>query len=407
MNPRQVDEAVPAARDFVDFQNQELQSLIRKREFALLHDLTAPDSDTRYVTGLTHVNKSPEDVSRRIRQFSTHEDFIDLFDSVTLLEEQQDHRRLRYSVRIDIPLLTLDVEFVLDYRRLGDGQWIWSCRSGDLNRYQGRIEVLPSEQEGSNLCVTSCMDLSGASWILNTVLWAQPDLKVTLPVTMNSILLHGFHAELEDDPLAVPDGTEPSDPSAPSLDGIGVDVSRLESVLNRGTCFVFHPRERVTTSDGSFDLLYTTGFRKLEDSHGTARDELSNFESYSSFINQVDRVTQTEQDDSIRSEWFFKLGMGILSLTVSFTIDYWWKNERCLMFELIDGKFDVIAGSMEWHTAGETETVFCISSGSYLVNDSSRVNQLASMIPYREIFMGVTLSTVILEESQQWFEENQ
>lgn len=378
------------------------------REYVLLHEDGQPPQEKtslrgRYVSGFVQVNRPPKDVARCITDFDRHGEFIELFRNVSRLSENDGDYRVRYEAEVEMALLTLNVDFELKYRCLNDREWIWSCESGDIETYQGRIELLPTE-DGTLLCLTSWIDLSGASWLLDSVLWAQPDLHVALPVTMTSILINGFHRELSRNPMEVPSNKTASGPSPPTLRELDNSPEKLDPLLDLGTVLVFHPRRPVETTDGTHDVLYTTGLRRISGSREKIRRKLSDFESYPNFIDQVQRVETQPITDGFRSEWFFKLGLGLLSIPISFTIDYDWETDDRLVFEMAEGHFDFIAGCLEWQELSEGETVYGITSGSYIGQDAPRLVQLANAIPYRELFMGATLSTVILQKSKHWLE---
>lgn len=407
MNETNLDAAIPAAEDFLE-PNRTVLDLLEDRELVVLHEDEPPQSKTelsgRYVSGIVRLNAPPETVAETVTDFPAHSEFIKLYRDVSVVEESDDRHRVHYDARVEMALLTLNVEFVLDYRQISDREWIWSCGGGDIETYRGRVELLPVNDGETLLCLSSWIDLSGASWLLDTVLWAQPDLTVTLPVTMTSILIHGFHNRLEKDPLGAPPADPTPDPDPPSLDELKLETADLAPLLDCGTLLLFHPRRTVSTQDGPYDLLFTTGLRTIDAPRESSRDRLSNFESYPDFIDQINNVTTTELPEGFRSEWFFKLGLGILSIPVSFTIDYSWENSHRLVFTLRDGHFDLIAGGLEWHEHPADSTLYAITSGSYIHEDAPRLIRLANAIPYREIFMGVTLSTVILQKSKQWLE---
>lgn len=399
---------LPSSENFLD-DPEALSSILGDRELAILHNLDRPEGEgpstgEPSVSGIVRLEDSPDEVADCVTGFSSHDDFLPVYESVTIMDQSQDTHRVRYDTKVKMALLTLNVEFELEYRRTGQYKWIWSRKNGDIDSYRGRIELIQLDDGGTLLCMTSWIDFSGASWLLDMVLWAQPDLHVTLPATLNSVLLNGFHRELQDGPLDPSPDAEPGSPSPPAVRSLAGNTEDFETLVDGGLSLLFHPRQTISTSDGPRDILYTTGLTRIDESLNETRGLLSNFESYPEFVDQVDRVTNTESSDTWQSEWFFKLGLGLLSIPVSFTIDYQWSDENRLSFEMSEGKFDVIAGGLEWYELGSGKTLYGITSGSYIDENAPRLIRLANAVPYREIFMGVTLSTIMLQDSKAWVE---
>jgi hypothetical protein len=296
------------------------------------------------------------------------------------------------------------VDYTLNVESTKNGDIVFERNYGDFQLYRGRWEFIELPENKTLLVLTSRMNFSDVSWRGDMVLWAQPDLKRTLPVVRGTGFVQRFRAIAEDTEPERPD-TAPDTPTIPVNFDQSTDTEALKSLTKKGTTIFVHPDQYVSLSGDSKRLVFITTVDVVEGPIERARHYLTRFEKVPGFIDQLESVDSKETENGFVAEWYFDMGFYLFSVPVQYKVRYTWQDDYRLTYERISGDLNPIYGAYEWMSAGKDETLYAFTSASRLGENASSMVKLGRALRHPQIFMGLSLGAVGVENGVKWANE--
>jgi hypothetical protein len=249
------------------------------------------------------------------------------------------------------------------------------------------------------------MDPSGVSWRGDMVLWAQPDLKRTLPIVRGTGFVDRFRTLAEDSNDTPTGGTVPEEPDIPVNFDESTNRQALRNLTEKGTTIFVHPEQHISISGEPKRLVFITTLDRVEGPLEKARHYLTRFGEVPQFIDQLETVDAEETENGCVAGWYFDMGFGLFSVPVEYKVRYTWQHENRLTYERISGDLDPIYGAYEWTSVNEDETLYAFTSASRLGEDAPRMVKLGRTLRHPQIFMGLSLGAVGVENGVNWTNE--
>lgn len=407
ISPVTVQASVPSVRN-LPVASSSLGSLLESRQLVLQHD-PAPATtgggtrSVRYVTSVAVVDTTPDAVRSTATDFSAYPDFFPAYTEATVTGTDQSGTTVDFNLNLNMALIEPTVSYRLNFRSHPDGDVTFRRAAGDFRTRRGRWEFLPLASGRTLLAFTGWMDYGGLGWSVDTILWAQPELERALPVTRVATLVDTIRRKAED-PDQDSAGAIPlrDRPVIPAVLADTDHNSTLHTLTRTGTPMFIHPDQFIRDDGDSINLIFTSTVDLVRGSPDEARDLLTNFEKVPDFIRQLETVNATRTDTGFVADWNFDLGFGIASIPVGYRVVYEWEGSNRLTYRRIQGDFKHIYGAYEWRQQSDTSTLYAFSSASHIGEDAPSLVKLGNLIPNRQIFMGVTLGAIGVENGVNW-----
>jgi ribosome-associated toxin RatA of RatAB toxin-antitoxin module len=375
-------------------------------ELILLHDPKTLQldnrsvDDCRFVSCSAVIDEPPETVRDFVTNFGDYHTLLKFIRESEVLEDDEDHPAVSFSIGMDTPLVDPRFNYTLRYDLTGD-DIVFRAESGDFDTILGRWEFIPLEGDRTFLVYTSWFEFGSLSWTMRTIFWAQPDLKTTIPVTQASVLIHAMKNRLENRSDTPPQDTDdlPEEPSIPILTDDGRSLEALAPLTEQGTLIKVHPHQWINDEGSPLDITFVTAIGLMETDAETARHHSRNFEKYPDYIDQVSTVTPSRDDDgNLIARWELDLGVNILSIGLDYTIKYLSHSEKALKFHRLDGDIEHVYGALEWVEIEEDRTLFFYTTATQVGSGDSFIVQLANILPHKQIIIGVAAGAMAVEK---------
>lgn len=384
-----------------------LESLLAKKQLVFLHDpspaRTASGTESiRYVTSSAVVDTRPAVVRRTVKNFSAYPDYFPAYRTATVKKTNTSGTSVQFHLNLNMALIEPSVYYTLTFQDRPNGDITFRRTGGDFRNRRGRWEFIPLGKNRTLLAFTGWIDYGGLGWSVDTILWAQPELERALPVTRAATLVDTVRRKSTAPETSRGGNDVRSRPTVPSVLGETTHHSTLRTLTEYGTPMFIHPDQYISSNGDSVNLIFTSTVDTVRGPAKRARALLTRFEKVPDFIRQLESVSTTETDTGFVADWYFDLGFGIASIPVSYKVAYEWRSTNRLTYRRVSGDFEHIYGAYEWATTGDSETLYAFSSASHIGENAPSLVQLGNLIPNRQIFMGVTLGAIGVENGVQW-----
>jgi hypothetical protein len=271
--------------------------------------------------------------------------------------------------------------------------------------YRGRWEFVPLEGDRTLLVLSSRIDFSDVSWRGDIVLWAQPDLKRTLPIVRGTGFVDRFRILTEDSEDTDPGNELPEEPDIPVNFDDSTNRKALKTLTQKGTTIFVHPDQYISRSGEPSRLVFITTFDLVQGPIDAARHYLTRFEEVPQFIDQLESVNAEETEKGYVADWYFDMGFGLFSVPVEYKVRYTWEEKNRLTYERISGDLNPIYGAYEWTSINKDETLYAFTAASRLGDEASKMVKLGKTLKHPQIFMGLSLGAIGVENGVRWTNE--
>lgn len=380
-------------------------TLLGSRQLVLLHDSTPIETSgstdsVRFVSSATVVDTRPEVVRRTVLNFRKYPRYLSAYQRARVVRVDKSGTTVDFEFNLNMALIEPTVNYRLKYSDGPNDDLIFTRESGTFVTRRGRWEFVPLSKNRTLLAFTGWIDYGGLTWTADAILWAQPELMRALPVTRATTLVDTIRQESENTPT----DTRPlrADPAIPTVFKDKSRIQPLATLTESGIPMFVHPTQYISDNGDSINLIFTSTIDLVKGPIEPAKNYLTRFEKVPNFIRQLKSVESVRTDTGLVATWDFNLGFSILSIPVSYRVAYKWTHTDRLVYRRIEGDFEKIYGAYEWHSLSENRTLYAFSSASHVGEDAPSTVQLANLIPNRQIFMGVTLGAIGVENAVAW-----
>lgn len=396
--------------DSLNLKPETLESLLGKKRLVFQHPETShtirgETYNFRYLTNVIVVNQPPSDVRELVTDYESYDDYFSDIHQSTIQTREGAETVVSFNETLRFAVIEPTITYSLKFRELDDGDVIFSRESGDFQLYQGRWKFVPLDEDRTLLVLTSRMDPSGVSWRGDMVLWAQPDLKRTLPIVRGTGFVDRFRILAEDSTDTDPASDLPEEPEIPVSFDESSNREALKTLTQQGTTIFVHPDQRFSHSGESTRLVFITTFELVQGPIDQARHYLTRFEEVPQFIDQLESVDTEDTENGFIADWYFDMGFGLFSVPVEYKTRYTWEEKNRLTYERMSGDLDPIYGAYEWTSVIEDETLYAFTAASRLSEDASKMVKLGQTLKHPQIFMGLSLGAIGVENGVNWTNE--
>lgn len=398
--------SIPGIRD-LPVPVSSLEKLLENRQLVLLHD-PAPamtGSGTRairYVTSAAIVDTRPAAVRSAVTNFSSYPEFFPAYQEATVQSSDAPGTAVQFHLSLNMALIEPSLYYTLTFRDHPSGDLTFRRTAGDFRTRRGRWEFLPLPGNRTLLAVTSWIDYAGLGWSVDAILWAQPELERALPVTRAATLVDTIRRRAEESSPAPEPSVVRDTPVIPTVLADTGHHGALATLTEEATPMFIHPGQPLDNNGDTINLIFTSTVDTVEGPIDGARRLLTRFEKVPDFIRQLESVDATRTDTGFVADWQFDLGFSLASIPVSYRVAYRWENQNRLTFRRISGDFQHIYGAYEWARLSEDRTLYAFTSASHIGENAPSLVKLGNLIPNRQIFMGVTLGAIGVENGVTW-----
>ncbi|MFB6226857.1 MAG: SRPBCC family protein [bacterium] len=360
----------------------------------------------RYVTSAAVVDTRPDVVRRRVQAFEQYPSYFPAYQDATVTSSTGSETDVQFYLSLNMAIIEPDVSYTLTFRSEPNGDITFRRKAGDFSTRRGRWEFIPLGKNRTLLAFTGWINYGGLGWSVDTVLWAQPELERALPVTRAAAFVDTVRRKAETGTISRMGETEPlTVPTIPAVLQNEKHHASLESLTGTGTPMFIHPDQYLADDGDSINLIFSSTVDLVKGPPSRAKKLLTNFEKVPDFIRQLESVQANRTDTGFRANWTFNLGFGVASIPVGYRVEYKWESERRLTFRRLSGDFKHIYGAYEWASVDDNKTLYAFSSASHIGEDAPSLVKLGNLIPNRQIFMGVTLGAIGVENGVKWANE--
>lgn len=375
-------------------------------ELILLHDQQSLETgtrridDCRFVSCSAVIDRPPETVRQFVTDFGQYHTLLKFIRESTVLDDDEHNPVVEFSIGMDTPIVDPRFNYVLRYDTRGE-DLVFQSQSGDFDMILGRWEFIPLSGGRTYLVYTSWFEFGSLSWTMRTIFWAQPDLKITIPVTQASVLVHAMKNQMENRSDSPPENSEDlsDDPSIPLLTKEDYSLESLVPLTEQGTLIKVHPQQWINDNGSPLDITFVTGIGLMEAGIEEAKSHSRNFEKYPEYIEQVSQVTpRRDEDGDLVATWELDLGVKILSIGLEYTIKYVPSTDYSLTFHRLDGDIEHVYGALEWEEVEDGRTLFIYTTATQVGSGDSFVVKLANILPHKQIIIGVAAGAMAVEK---------
>lgn len=401
------EEQIPKLRDIhqnpvklADVLDQDSQ-LVLLQNPRKIETRNGPIQNARFVSCISVVNDPPEAVKKTVSNFEHYTDFLQLIQKSEVKNRSDRSCNVEFSVGLDTPVVSPTFNYTIKYNLEGQDLTFRSVE-GDFSHVLGGWEFIRLDDDRTLLSYSSWFEFSSLSWTLSTIMWAQPDLKHTIPITQATVLVRAIQNDINDmEPDSCNQKTEnlPDNPTVPLFTDNGRSLESLRPLTRNGTLMKVHPNQWIRDVDDPLNVRFVTGIGNMNVDRDRAIDYSTDFASYTNYIEQVSQVRmETDSSDRKIAHWTLDLGIKILSISVRYTIEYLRKNDNVLEFRRTEGDIRYIYGALEWMEIDEQETLFFYTTATQVGSGDSFIVRLANVLPHKQIIIGVTAGAMAVKK---------
>lgn len=383
----------------------ELADFIDDRQLLVLHDSTPvkTPSDTkgaRFVSSMAVVDTPVEELRRTVTNYENYENFLPTLENVTSEETEGETDTVNINFELRLGVVNPNLYYTVDYYPGPDGDLLWHRTKGDIPASYGRWEFQKLSDTRTLVVYTSWSDFSDLGWSVDSVLWAQPDLKLAIPVSQAAVVMKNLREHVTSTPSVTT--TASTEPDVPLFAG-GSIPDQLVHFTERGTPMVIHPEQYIQEKSGdTLGLSFVSAVGAVNGSEGQAKEYLTRFEKFPDFVEQVSNVTAEETDAGHEATWELSMGLGVLSLGIDYSLDYEWQNEQSLVFRRTGGDLTHVYGALEWVPLEENRTLFFYTTATQIGENAGYLMKLGNLIPNKQIVIGVSAGALAVEKQIEW-----
>lgn len=362
------------------------------------------ETGAQFVSCMALVDRDVETVRETVQNFANYETMLDEIETAVVHSSSSRQSTVEYTLEIETPVVSPSFNYTLQYSPSDDGGLLFKDVDGDFDHVIGRWEFL--EIDGKTLMIyTVWNDVSNLGFTFNTIFWAQPDLKIAMPMTQASVLTEQIRTSLSSgDDSHPPINDLPDEPDVPRLANRDIPREALVSLAEQGTLMYVHPLQWIRDKDRALDLQFVSGIGLMEAPLEETKEFSTQFERYPEFVDQVSNVDSRETREGFEATWTLDLGIKIISLSLSYSLDYRWQDETTLSFRRTGGDLSHVYGTLEWEEVAEDRTLFFYTPATQVGQDDSLLVRMAEAIPNRQMVIGVSAGALAVRNQARWIQ---
>lgn len=392
----------------------ELATLTRERILVLLHPpvpFTDPEAhktrESRFVTVLTQVQAPLTRCTEVVTDFPHYPEFMPQVKRTRVKTPAPQRFQVEYDLKFELPVVNLNLNYTVEHFWVAPENLEFYRTAGDIAHIFGRWEFVPLSSGTTLIAYTVWSDTESMGFLVRTMLDAQPDLRIAIPISSAVVVLQAIKERIEGKKSSPPaPASLPRVPRIPYITQSSLPLATLGRLAREGTILFVHPLQWISMRGAPLDLLFVTGMRLAPTPLTTTMARTVSFERYPEFFDQVRRARTKPISNGWEVEWRLKLGFGIFSVPVDYTLRYEWQGERILRYYRIAGDLEYVFGAWEFVPAPQEEGTFIFyTTASQLGEKAPAILKLGNLIPNRQLVVGSSAASVILEKLVEWLEK--
>jgi Asp-tRNA(Asn)/Glu-tRNA(Gln) amidotransferase C subunit len=390
-----------------DARKEDLAQFIDDRQLLVLHEsrsIPTPngEKDVRFVSSMMVVDTPLEDVRQAVTNYENYTNFLPTLENVTTSPTDGDTEIVELAMELRLGVVNPMLYYTLEYYPGSGDDLLFRRKKGDISASYGRWEFESLPDGRTLVAYTNWSDFSNLGLTVDTVLWAQPDLKLAIPVSQTAVVMKNLREHVAQKPDRREATEAPTDPDVP-LFSEGRVPDQLTEFARRGTPMIVHPEQTIRESSGdTLGLSFVSAVGVANGSTEDAKEYLTRFEKFPDFVNQVSSVQATKTDSGYRATWELSMGLGVMSVGIDYSLDYSWVNNDSLVFRRTAGDLTHVYGALEWIPIKENRTMFFYTTATQIGENAGYLLQLGNLIPNKQIVIGVSAGALAVEKQIDW-----
>jgi ribosome-associated toxin RatA of RatAB toxin-antitoxin module len=396
----------------LDLDPQELGALLEERSLVILYPPASvilpgdeKSREVRFVSVVAKVRAGLADVTRTVTDFLHYSEFMPQVKK-TRVRSDGTYYEVEYDLRFELPVVNMNLNYTVLHRWSDPGTLTFERIRGEIGHIYGKWEFFPQGTDSTIVAYTVWSDTESMGFIVRTMLSAQPDLRIAIPISYAVVVVQAIRDRVEGKrvtPIMDPKNL-PRSPRIPLLTRGSLPFRTLTKLSREGTLLFVHPMQWIQKEGTPLDLLFVTGVKLSPYPPSTTTRYTTSFARYPEFFDQVRKAIVQEIPNGWVVEWKLKLGFGILSVPVDYTLRYEWiEPQRILRYYRVAGDLEYIYGSWEFLEDPEGKGTFIFyTTASQLGEKAPAILKLGNLIPNRQLVVGASASSVILEKFVEW-----
>lgn len=390
-----------------DLTESKLPDFIDNRQLVLLHDgrsvLTPTgEKNVRFVSSIVTLDTSIENVRSTVTDYDNYTDFLPTLQDAEVKSTNGDTTTVNLDLILRLGVINPELDYTLKYYPGSGKDLLWERTDGDISSSYGRWEFQELSDTRTLVAYTSWSDFTNLGLAVDTVLWAQPDLKTAIPVSQSAVVMENLKDHLAHNTNPDTDQIVGKSPEIP-LFAKNTIPPQITEFTEIGTPMIIHPDQQILEKSGStLDLSFVTAIGTAKGNLNQSKELLTRFEKFPDFVEQVYSVESTRTDTGFRADWTLDMGLGLLSVGIDYSLDYRWKNKNSLVFRRTSGDLDHVYGALEWVPLQENETLFFYTTATQIGERAGYLVKLGNLIPNKQIVIGVSAGALAVEKQMKW-----
>ena len=421
------------------FDWRQLESLIDEKMMLLVHPLSRYElpgkkgdlvefNSARAVTAFAVIDAPVGEVKKVVSGYERYVEFMPRTTASKIIQQSGPHTIVAYVLNFKIPLIDLDIKYLLQHTEEKNGDLSVLMLEGDMKGGASRWEFVALENNKTLLMYTNWNDVESVGMVFKTVVKAQPEMKLTSPALSAALAVEAvqeyFIDPPESKPMPIPkiisgSTTTPkpmatldqsdssflgeiSEPRVPSYQQENIPL--LRSLAQAGIVLFIHPAQAVRIEDEITELMFVTVLGGVNGGLEEVKNLSTEFMRYPEYFRQVARVREIEAEQGKEVDWYYRFGFGIISIPLRYSLAYRWQNDNQLLFDRVAGDIDYIVGGLEWIAVNEAETLSFYTSAIALKESPSWVMTMVKQMPKLAMIGGVSFGIMVLENQLPWIE---
>lgn len=149
-----------------------------------------------------------------------------------------------------------------------------------------------------------------------------------------------------------------------------------------GTLMYVHPKRWIREDEDPLDFQFVTGIGLVDKPLPEVKELTTHFRRFSEFIDQVSEVEARSIPDGYEATWHLDLGVSLLRLKFSYSLEYHWSGANSLPFHQVEGGRRYVYGAPEWAALEDDRTLFFYTTATPLGRKDSTPVPFAKLLPH-------------------------
>jgi hypothetical protein len=304
-------------------------------------------------------------------------------------------------------VLSFDVDYTLAYQNQPNGDITWRLVEGDYDEHLGRWEFFALPGDKTLLAYTAWQDFASIGFTVRTIMAAQPDLKLIIPVASAAVLVNAVSRRAEGLP---PEDEKPTrvakTPTVPMLStgAHSIPLPELRKLAEAGTLILLHPVQWFAGTKGkAVDFSFMSAAALVDLPAEKSRDLATSFDRFPEFIKQVKSVDKSLDEKGNRIfDYKLSVGLSILSVSVQYGLAYTDVTPFASRFERVSGELEYVHGAWEFFDVGDGKSLVVYTTASKLGEGAPAILKIGEDMPNRDLLVGISASAITMQKLVPW-----